>query len=140
MAEIADRLNLCGLDEAGGQAVLNAHYTGTFGMIGYHFPLRFFNRLGATEVDPDTVCNKAGHVALCYVYGTSLEGFDPRSDDFSILVLVSPSACAPHQHEHWLPEAPGRVIVVDPLATETAKQADLHLRLFPEATPRSHFP
>ena len=131
--EIADRLNRV-VDEAGGQTVLNAHYTGTFGMIGYHFPLRFFNRLGATEVDPDTVCNKAGHVALCYVYGTSLEGFDPRTatDASSILVWgANPSACAPHQHEHWLPEAPGRVIVVDPLATETAKQADLHLRLFP---------
>ncbi len=133
LAEIADRLNRV-VDEAGGQTVLNAHYTGTFGMIGYHFPLRFFNRLGATEVDPDTVCNKAGHVALCYAYGTSLEGFDPRTatDASSILVWgANPSACAPHQHEHWLPEAPGRVIVVDPLATETAKQADLHLRLFP---------
>ena len=63
LAEIADRLHRV-VDEAGGQTVLNAHYTGTFGMIGYHFPLRFFNRLGATEVDPDTVCNKAGHVAL----------------------------------------------------------------------------
>src|SRR5439155_9957452 len=33
--------------------VLNAHYTGTFALLGYSFPLRFFNRLGATEVDPD---------------------------------------------------------------------------------------
>jgi anaerobic selenocysteine-containing dehydrogenase len=38
---------------------------------------------------------------------------------------------APHQHEQWLPEAPGRVIVVDSLTTETAAQADLHLRPFP---------
>ncbi|MGH9304528.1 MAG: hypothetical protein ACRDZ5_08975, partial [Acidimicrobiales bacterium] len=59
--------------------MINTHYTGTFAMLGYYFPLRFFNRLGATEVDPDTICNKAGHVALEYVYGTSLDGFDPRS-------------------------------------------------------------
>ena len=58
--------------------VLNAHYTGTCALIDGAFPQRFFNRLGATEVEPDTVCNNAGHVALSYVYGTSEEGFDPR--------------------------------------------------------------
>ncbi|HWX10291.1 MAG TPA: molybdopterin-dependent oxidoreductase, partial [Gaiellaceae bacterium] len=29
-----------------GLKVLNAHYTGTFALLGYFFPLRFFNRLG----------------------------------------------------------------------------------------------
>ena len=104
--------------------MLNAHYTGTFAMIGYHFPLRFFHRLGATEVDPDTICNKAGHVALELLYGTSLEGFDPRTAGDAASVLVwgaNPSASAPHQHETWLGEAPGVTIVVDPLRTPTAR-------------------
>src|SRR4029077_13513708 len=109
--------------------ILNAHYTGTFALLGYFFGMRFFNRLGATEVDPDTICNKAGHVALEYVYGTSLDGFDPRTARDAGCILVwgaNPSASAPHQHEHWLPEAPGRVVVVDPVRTPTARQADLH--------------
>jgi anaerobic selenocysteine-containing dehydrogenase len=120
--------------ESGGSAVLTAHYTGTFAMIGYYFPLRFFNRLGATEVDPDTICNNAGHVALGYLYGTSLDGFDPRTARDSGAILVwgaNPSASAPHQHEHWLTEAPGQVIVVDPVKTETASAADLHLQPYP---------
>ena len=40
-------------------------------------------------------------------------------------------ASAPHQHKHWLKEAPGTVIVVDPVRHPTAEQADLHLQPFP---------
>ena len=129
LAGIADRLR--GIE---GRKVLNAHYTGTFSLLGYFFPLRFFHRLGATEIDPDTICNKAGHVALEYVYGTSLLGFDPRTADGAACILVwgaNPSASAPHAHDHWLPESPARVIVVDPVRTPTAASADLHLQPFP---------
>lgn len=133
LTKIAERLGTIAADP-GPDAILNAHYTGTFAMLGYFFGLRFFNRLGATEVDPDTICNKAGHVALDYVYGTSLDGFDPRTARDSGCILVwgaNPSASAPHQHEQWLPEAPARVIVVDPVRTPTARDADLHLQPFP---------
>jgi anaerobic selenocysteine-containing dehydrogenase len=131
--EIAERLR--GIEaSAGAHTVLNAHYTGTFSLLAFFFPLRFFNRLGATEVDPDTICNKAGHVALEYVYGTSLVGFDPQTARDSACILVwgaNPSASAPHQHDHWLPESPAEVIVVDPVKTPTAEAADLHLQPFP---------
>ena len=127
-----------GVDEVvrrlGAAGVLNTHYTGTIGVLGYGFGQRLFNRIGATEVDPDTICNKAGHVALAYLYGTSTVGFDPRSaaDAASILVWgANPSFSGPHQHDTWLPEAPGAVIVVDPLRTPTAAAADLHLALRP---------
>jgi anaerobic selenocysteine-containing dehydrogenase len=133
LAEIAERLHAINAG-AGPETILNAHYTGTFALLGYFFGMRFFNRLGATEVDPDTICNKAGHVALDYVYGTSLDGFDPRTARDSGCILVwgaNPSASAPHQHEYWLPESPATVIVVDPVRTPTAREADLHLQPFP---------
>ncbi len=133
LAEVAARLQAVVADH-GAETILNAHYTGTFALLNYHFPQRFFNRLGATEIDPDTICNKAGHVALEYVYGTSLDGFDPRGALDAACILVwgaNPSASAPHQHEHWLTEAPGQVIVVDPVRTPTARAADLHLAPFP---------
>lgn len=133
LAEVADRL-MGIVSDGGADTILTAHYTGTFALLGYHFPMRFMRRLGAREVDPDTICNKAGHVALEYMYGTSMDGFDPRSAADAACIVVwgaNPSVSAPHQHEHWLTEAPGRVIVVDSVRTETAAQADLHLQPFP---------
>jgi anaerobic selenocysteine-containing dehydrogenase len=121
-------------DRHGAQSILNAHYTGTISLLAGSAPMRFFNRLGATEVTPDTICNMAGHVALRYVYGSSVDGFDPRAAADAACILVwgaNPSASAPHAHEHWLPEAPGKVVVVDPVRTATAAQADLHLQPFP---------
>ena len=105
------------LATSGGASVVQTHYTGTFSQIAYGFPLRFFHKIGATEVDPDTVCNKAGHVALQMTFGTSLDGFDPRSARDAACILVwgaNPSASAPHAHRHWLREAPGTVIVDRP--------------------------
>jgi anaerobic selenocysteine-containing dehydrogenase len=133
LGEIAERLGRIDAT-AGPHTVLNAHYTGTFSLLGYFFPLRFFHRVGATEVDPDTICNKAGHVALEYVYGTSMDGFDPRTARDSDCILVwgaNPSASAPHAHDHWLPESRAAVIVVDPVRTPTADAAGLHLQPFP---------
>jgi anaerobic selenocysteine-containing dehydrogenase len=118
----------------GPEAILNTHYTGTFAQLGYGYGLRFVNRLGATEVDPDTVCNLAGHIALDLLYGSSEIGFDPRTARDAACIVVwgaNPSASAPHADEHWLAEAPGTIVVVDPIATGTARRADLHLQPFP---------
>jgi anaerobic selenocysteine-containing dehydrogenase len=132
-AEIAQALNRI-VAEHGAPAILNAHYTGTISLLAGTAPMRFFHRLGATEIIPDTICNMAGHVALRYMYGTSVDGFDPRTAEHAACIVVwgaNPHASAPHAHEHWLPESRGKVVVVDPIRTPTAAQADIHLQPFP---------
>jgi len=132
-AEIAQRLHHI-IASHGARTILNAHYTGTISLLAGIAPMRFFHRLGATEVTPDTICNMAGHVALRYMYGTSVDGFDPRTAKDAACIVVwgaNPHASAPHAHEHWLPEARGKVVVVDPIRTPTAAQADIHLQPFP---------
>jgi anaerobic selenocysteine-containing dehydrogenase len=131
--EIAARLARI-VSSHGAQTIWHAHYTGTCSLLAGGFPQRFFNRLGASEVDPDSICNAAGHAALQYMYGASDVGFDPRTAKNASCILVwgaNPSASAPHQHKHWLKETNAKTIVVDPVRHATAADADLHLQLFP---------
>ncbi len=133
LGDIAHRLNSIRQGD-GGQAILHTHYTGTCSLIAGSFPLRLFNRIGATEIDPDTVCNKAGHAALQLMYGESTRGFDPRTIDGAKSVMIwgaNPSVSAPHVHQHWFVKARVPKIVVDPIRHETAAAADVHLQLYP---------
>ncbi|MBI2254017.1 MAG: molybdopterin-dependent oxidoreductase [Proteobacteria bacterium] len=133
IAFVADGLKKI-IAESGPEAIWHTHYTGTCSAIAGGFPQRFFHRLGASEVDPDSICNAAGHAALNYLYGTSSDGFDPRTAKDASCVLVwgaNPSASAPHRHKFWLTETPAKVIVVDPVRHDTAAQADLHLQPYP---------
>ncbi|HVZ00709.1 MAG TPA: molybdopterin-dependent oxidoreductase, partial [Dongiaceae bacterium] len=83
----------------GAQAIWHSHYTGTCSLIAGGFPQRFLNRLGASEVEPDSICNAAGHAALNYMYGSSVEGFDPRTAKDAAAIVIwgaNPHASAPH--------------------------------------------
>jgi anaerobic selenocysteine-containing dehydrogenase len=132
-AEIAARLKEI-VSRHGAETIWHTHYTGTCSLLAGGFPQRFFNRLGASEVDPDSICNAAGHAALKYMYGASDVGFDPRTAKDANCIMVwgaNPFASAPHQHKHWLKEAKAKKIVIDPVRHPTAADADLHLQLFP---------
>jgi anaerobic selenocysteine-containing dehydrogenase len=129
-SEIADRLQKV-LRTSGPGTIYHTHYTGTCSLLAGNFPLRFFNRLGAVEVDPDTVCNKAGHMALQLMFGESLIGFDPRTETYSKCILVwgaNPSSAAPHIDRHWFKTSRAFRIVVDPIRHPTAAAADLYLQ------------
>ena len=102
--EIAERLN--GIRADGDAAsILTTHYTGTCSMLANAFPMRFFHRIGATEVEPDSICNLAGHVALGYVLGISAKGFDPRTARDTGCLLVRVVRRAHHRPTGHMPKS-----------------------------------
>lgn len=132
LTDIAGRLNE--IRAKNPASILHTHYTGTVSLLATAFGSRFFNAIGATEVDPDSVCNKAGHVALNWTIGDSCTGFDPRAASTTSCLMVwgaNPFVSAPHMHKHWLAESPAKIIVIDPIRHPTAERAHLHLQLRP---------
>ena len=63
LATVADRFKAI-MRQSGPDKIFNAHYTGARSLLARDFPMRFFNRLGSTEVVPETICNIAGQIAL----------------------------------------------------------------------------
>lgn len=119
------------IDERGGDAILGMQYSGTLSLLAYLFPTRLMHKLGASQVDYSTICNAAGTVAWELLYGGAHMGFDPRTAKDSSCILLwgaNPSHSAPHMHKHWLKDSPAKVVVIDPIRTRTAAEADLHLQ------------
>ena len=127
--KVAERLAAV-IAERGAADVLTMNYSGTMSLLASGFPNRLVNAIGASVVDYGTICNRAGCVAWDLLFGTSRCGFDPRTAKDSACIMVwgaNPAHSAPHAHRHWLAESPGKVVVVDPVRTRTARAADLHL-------------
>lgn len=130
LAEIASRYNDI-IEKDGAESILGCCYTGTLGLLGFGFPMRLMLHLGASEVDYGTICNTTGSKAWSLLFGGAYVGFDPRTAKDAACILVwgaNPSHSAPHMHQYWLTESPARVVVIDPIKTETAAVADLHLQ------------
>lgn len=128
-SEISTRLKPL-IDSGRTETILQTHYSGTLSLMASSFPCRFFNFLGASEVDPDSICNAAGHTAWHLMFGNSVLGLDPRTMEDSNCILVwgaNPSHSAPHTHD-MLIEQSASLVVVDPITTKTAACADLHLK------------
>jgi anaerobic selenocysteine-containing dehydrogenase len=95
---------------------------------------RFFHRLGASQLDR-TICSTAGGDAFLTVYGKKL-GTD--TEDFHRARLILAWGANIHGNNvHLWPQVEesrrngGRLIVIDPYSTRTAKLADWHIPIRP---------
>jgi anaerobic selenocysteine-containing dehydrogenase len=122
----------------GPQAVMPLNYAGPHGFLaGDSMSARFFNRLGATQLYRRALCGGVRSEAWAGTYGV-VPGCPPEFAEHAKLNVVwGNNATVANLHlvrgVRKAKRAGGRLVVVDPLRTKIAEQADLHLQVLPGA-------
>ena len=120
----------------GPQAVMPLNYAGPHGFLaGDSMSLRFFYRLGATQLYRRALCGGVRSEAWAGTFGAA-PGCPPEFAEHAKLSVVwGNNATVTNLHLvrciRRAKRAGGRLVVVDPLRTKIAEQADLHLQLLP---------
>ena len=120
----------------GPQSVAPLNYAGPHGILsGDSMSLRFFHRLGASQLYRGSMCGAVRREAWVGTYG-AVPGLGPEAaGQASLLLLWGNNATATNLHlvrqATQARRAGGRVVVVDPVRTKAAELADLHLSLQP---------
>ena len=132
--EISRRWNEI-IDRDGPNTILPYSYLGTEGILnGLNSGDAFFNKLGAA-VSERTFCDSAAITAFFMSCGPTA-AVDPESFVYSKYIVLWAINTISNNLHHWpfIAEAQRRgakVVVIDPVATRTAKQADWHLPIKP---------
>jgi len=133
--EIYERVSAV-IGQWGPQAVMPLNYAGPHGFLaGDSMSLRFFHRLGATQLYRRALCGGVRSEAWAGTYG-AVPGCPPEfAEQARLNVVWGNNATATNLHLvrsiRRAKRAGGRLVVVDPLRTKIAEQADLHLQLLP---------
>src|SRR5262249_52018556 len=120
----------------GPQAVMPLNYAGPHGLLSLDsMSLRFFHKLGATQLFRGALCGAVRSEAWAGTYGTA-PGIGPDAAAEAALNIVwGNNATVTNLHlvrnVRAAKRKGGRLVVVDPLRTKIAAQADLHLALQP---------
>jgi anaerobic selenocysteine-containing dehydrogenase len=124
------------IDEFGPQAIAPLSYGGPMGMLaGNSMDKRFFNRLGASQVDSSTLCAGVAGAAYSSVFG-DVGGIPYAELAHSKLIVVwgnNITICNLHLTK-MLRQARkdgAKLVVIDPKRIRIADEADLHLPLMP---------
>jgi anaerobic selenocysteine-containing dehydrogenase len=120
----------------GREAVAPLNYAGPHGMLaGDSMSLRFFHRLGASQLYRRSLCGAVRSEAWAGTYG-AVAGIGPEAaTDAKLNIVWGNNATVANLHlvrnVRQALRKGGRLVVVDPLRTKIAEQADLHLALLP---------
>lgn len=134
IAEIAVCLQRI-IDEYGPKAVLPYSYAGTMGLLqGEGMAQRFFNRLGASQL-ARTICSEAAFEGYQYTLGKAI---GIATEDYAharLIILWGTNTLTSNQHL-WpfvlqARQRGGRVIVIDPARTKTARASDAWIPIRP---------
>ena len=124
------------IERFGPQAVAPLNYAGPHGFLaGDSMSARFFHKLGASQLYRRSMCGGVRSEAWAGTYG-AVPGCPPEFAEHAALNVVwGNNATVTNVHlvrcVRQAKRKGGRLVVVDPLRTKIAEQADLHVQLLP---------
>jgi anaerobic selenocysteine-containing dehydrogenase len=133
--EIHDRVSQV-IGRWGPEAVMPLNYAGPHGLLaGDSMSLRFLHRLGATQLYRRALCGGVRSEAWAGTFGL-VPGCPPEfAEQAKLNIVWGCNATVANLHlvrcTRRAKRAGGKLVVVDPLRTKIAEQADLHLPLLP---------
>jgi len=133
LTEIAGRLKAIAARDP--QAILPYSYAGTMGLLqGESMAARFFNRLGASQLDR-TICSSAGGDALAATYGGKIGMHLEFYAESKLILIWGSNSIASNLHFWTFAQKAKRdgakLICIDPRKTETADKCHQHIALLP---------
>jgi anaerobic selenocysteine-containing dehydrogenase len=124
------------IERWGHEAVTPLNYAGPHGFLaGDSMSSRFFHKLGASQLYRRSLCGGVRSEAWAGTYG-AVPGCPPEfAENAKLNVVWGNNATVTNVHfvrcARHAKRKGGRLVVVDPLRTKIAEQADLHLALLP---------
>lgn len=124
------------IEQYSAQAVLPLNYAGPHGQLaGGSMDVRFFSRLGASDLDRSPLCGGVRSLAYKSTYG-SAQGMPPEQIVHSDLIIIWGSNITVSNLHLMRPINQARkngakLVVIDPRETQIAKKADLFLQVTP---------
>ena len=133
IGEIAEKLGTIAARDP--QAILPYSYCGTMGQVqGESMSMRFFNQLGASNLDR-TICANAGFFGYRYTIGATIGTDIEQFQDARLIIIWGGNPIASNLH-FWMraQEAKRRgakLIAIDPYRSLTAEKCHQHIALLP---------
>jgi anaerobic selenocysteine-containing dehydrogenase len=124
------------ITERGSRDILFLNYAGNTGLMANAFPKRLWNAMGATQTD-GALCSRSGHTGISMHYGESYGANPLEIPSMRLLVFwgFNAAVSAPHIWHLALrarKKGQTKIVVIDPIETDTASKADLWIRPKPE--------
>ncbi len=133
LSTIAARLKAIAQRDA--RAILPYSYAGTMGAVqGESMAMRFFNRLGASQLDR-TICSTAGGTGYKYTIGAKIGTDTEQYANAKVILIWGGNPIASNLH-FWMKaqEAKRRgaiLVAIDPYRSLTAEKCQHHIALMP---------
>ncbi len=110
----------------GGQAILPYHYLAHMGVVATRYADRLWNRIGTARVGME-ICAMAGAEAVIRTFGR-IRGTEPEHlDKTGLYIAWGKNPKATNVHGYVMLKDVQPTVVIDPLRSETATSADLHI-------------